>query len=46
MYHGLLKLVLVDPSSRGAVLDFLLPHFLSFFKEVVVHIFMSDMLNS
>ncbi|KAF2289157.1 hypothetical protein GH714_029162 [Hevea brasiliensis] len=33
MYHGLLKLVLVDPASGGAVLDFLLPHFLHFFKE-------------
>lgn len=34
MYHGLVKLVLVDPSSGGAVFDFLLPHFLHFFKEV------------
>lgn len=34
MYHGLVKLVLVDPSSGAAVFDFLLPHFLQFFKEV------------
>uniref|UniRef100_A0A2N9H7A5 Fanconi anemia group I protein n=1 Tax=Fagus sylvatica TaxID=28930 RepID=A0A2N9H7A5_FAGSY len=33
MYHGLLKLVLMDPSSGGAVFDFLLPHFLHFFRE-------------
>ncbi|KAL6193735.1 hypothetical protein ACLB2K_034819 [Fragaria x ananassa] len=33
MYHGLVKLVLMDPSSGGAVFDFLLPHFLHFFKE-------------
>ncbi|CAK7333380.1 unnamed protein product [Dovyalis caffra] len=33
MYHGLLKLVLADPSSAGPILDFLLPHFLCFFKE-------------
>lgn len=35
MYHGLVKLVLVDPSSGGAVFDFLLPHFLHFYKEVI-----------
>ncbi|PRQ39249.1 putative fanconi anemia group I protein [Rosa chinensis] len=33
MYYGLVKLVLMDPSSGGAVFDFLLPHFLHFFKE-------------
>ncbi|KAJ6323432.1 hypothetical protein OIU76_010859 [Salix suchowensis] len=33
MYHGLLKLVLADPTSGGPVLDFLLPHFRCFFKE-------------
>ncbi|KAJ6889818.1 Fanconi anemia group I protein [Populus alba x Populus x berolinensis] len=33
MYHGLLKLVLADPSCGGPVLDFLLPHFRCFFKE-------------
>ncbi|XP_031386423.1 Fanconi anemia group I protein isoform X3 [Punica granatum] len=33
MYSGLLKLVLVDPPSAGAVFDLLLPHFLRFFKE-------------
>ncbi|BBG93163.1 hypothetical protein Prudu_001092, partial [Prunus dulcis] len=33
LYHGLVKLVLVDPSSGRAVFDFLLPHFLQFFKE-------------
>lgn len=36
MYHGLLKLVLMDPSSGGAVFDFLLPHFLHFFREVII----------
>ncbi|XP_057484822.1 uncharacterized protein LOC130771247 [Actinidia eriantha] len=33
MYHGLVKIVLADPSTAGAVLDFLLPHFLRFYKE-------------
>ncbi|XP_020538725.1 Fanconi anemia group I protein isoform X2 [Jatropha curcas] len=33
IYHGLLKLVLVDPACGKAVFDFLLPHFLRFFKE-------------
>ncbi|XP_050217194.1 uncharacterized protein LOC126668035 [Mercurialis annua] len=33
VYRGLLKLVLVDPTSGGAVFDFLWPHFLRFFKE-------------
>ncbi|CAN1281180.1 Fanconi anemia group I protein homolog [Linum perenne] len=33
IYCGLLKLVLVDPASGRIVLDFLLPHFLQFFKE-------------
>ncbi|CAI0467309.1 unnamed protein product [Linum tenue] len=33
IYSGLLKLVLVDPASGKLVLDFLLPHFLRFFKE-------------
>ncbi|XP_030508178.2 uncharacterized protein LOC115722932 isoform X1 [Cannabis sativa] len=33
MYHGLIKLVLVDPSSGGAVLDLLLPHFCRYFHE-------------
>ena len=36
MYQGLVKLVLVDPSIGGLVFDFLLPHFLQFFKEVVI----------
>ncbi|KAK9288581.1 hypothetical protein L1049_017040 [Liquidambar formosana] len=31
MYHGLVKLVLVDSLSAGAVFDFLLPHFLRFY---------------
>ncbi|KAL5541884.1 hypothetical protein UlMin_009594 [Ulmus minor] len=35
MYHGLMKLVIVDPSSGGAVFDLLLPHFLRFFGEDV-----------
>lgn len=30
-----MKLVLVDPSIGRLVFDFLLPHFLQFFKEVV-----------
>ncbi|GAB2211102.1 hypothetical protein Droror1_Dr00016393 [Drosera rotundifolia] len=33
MYHGLVKLVLVDPLMAGPILDFLLPHFLRFFQE-------------
>ncbi|XP_021291605.1 Fanconi anemia group I protein isoform X2 [Herrania umbratica] len=33
MYQGLLKLILVNPSIGGLVFDFLLPHFLQFFKE-------------
>ncbi|EEF45561.1 conserved hypothetical protein [Ricinus communis] len=36
MYHGLLKLVLVDPASAAAVFDFLWPHFLRFFKEFII----------
>lgn len=37
MYHGLIKLVLVDPSSGGAVFDLLLPHFLRYFREVMIN---------
>ncbi|KAK9033464.1 hypothetical protein V6N11_018497 [Hibiscus sabdariffa] len=33
VYQGLVKLVLADPATGGLVLDFLLPHFLQFFKE-------------
>ncbi|KAA8548947.1 hypothetical protein F0562_000631 [Nyssa sinensis] len=33
LYRGLVKLVLVDPSSAGAVFDFLLPHFHRFYRE-------------
>ncbi|KAF8387882.1 hypothetical protein HHK36_026544 [Tetracentron sinense] len=33
MYHGFVKLVLVDPSTAGSVFDFLLPHFLRFYSE-------------
>ncbi|KAK2645650.1 hypothetical protein Ddye_020845 [Dipteronia dyeriana] len=33
MYHGLVKLVLVDPSTGGTVFDILWPHFLCFFRE-------------
>ncbi|XP_022029770.1 Fanconi anemia group I protein isoform X2 [Helianthus annuus] len=33
VYRGLLKLVLVDPLTAGEVFDFLLPHFLKFYKE-------------
>ncbi|XP_039020727.1 Fanconi anemia group I protein [Hibiscus syriacus] len=33
MYQGLVKLVLADPAIGGLVFDFLLPHFLQFFKE-------------
>ncbi|XP_009764707.1 uncharacterized protein [Nicotiana sylvestris] len=33
LYHGLLKLVLVDPLTSGAVFDFLFPHFLRFYRE-------------
>ncbi|XP_015899875.3 uncharacterized protein LOC107433136 [Ziziphus jujuba] len=35
VYHGLVKLVLMDRSSAGVVLDFLWPHFLRFFGEDV-----------
>nr|XP_043630505.1 Fanconi anemia group I protein [Erigeron canadensis] len=33
IYKGLLKLVLVDPLTAGAVFNFLLPQFLKFYKE-------------
>ncbi|MBA0615092.1 hypothetical protein Godav_015277, partial [Gossypium davidsonii] len=33
VYQGLVKLVLADPAIGGPVFDFLLPHFLQFFKE-------------
>ncbi|CAH2044672.1 unnamed protein product [Thlaspi arvense] len=33
VYDGLVKLVLIDPSSGGHVLDFLMPHFLRFFRQ-------------
>ncbi|KAL4565776.1 hypothetical protein LXL04_029881 [Taraxacum kok-saghyz] len=33
VYHGLVKLVLLDPLISGEVLDFLWPHFLQFYKE-------------
>ncbi|XP_010558807.1 PREDICTED: Fanconi anemia group I protein [Tarenaya hassleriana] len=33
IYNGLLELVIVDPSSGVSVLDFLLPHFLRFFRQ-------------
>ncbi|GMI64607.1 hypothetical protein like AT5G49110 [Hibiscus trionum] len=33
LYQGLVKLVLADPAIGGLVFDFLLPHFLQFFKE-------------
>ncbi|GKU85432.1 hypothetical protein SLEP1_g110 [Rubroshorea leprosula] len=33
VYQGLVKLVLMDPSTGGLVLDFLVPHFHRFFKE-------------
>lgn len=36
VYQGLVKLVLADPAIGGLVFDFLLPHFLQFFKEVVI----------
>nr|XP_029120442.1 Fanconi anemia group I protein [Elaeis guineensis] len=32
MYHGLIKLVLLDPFVATSVLDFLWPHFLHFYK--------------
>ncbi|KAK4742659.1 hypothetical protein SAY87_000660 [Trapa incisa] len=47
MYRGLLKLVIVDPSSTSAVLDLLLPHFLQFFKEEYdVHLDISSCIKS
>lgn len=33
MYHGLVKIVLVDPSTAGSVFDFLLPHFFQYYTE-------------
>lgn len=27
----------MDPSSAGAIFDFLLPHFLRYFREVIIH---------
>ncbi|XP_026659001.2 Fanconi anemia group I protein homolog isoform X2 [Phoenix dactylifera] len=33
MYHGLIKLVVLDPFVPTSVLDFLWPHFLHFYKE-------------
>ncbi|GAB4843630.1 hypothetical protein Ancab_013595 [Ancistrocladus abbreviatus] len=33
MYHGLVKLVLVDPLVAGPIFEFLLPHSLRFFQE-------------
>ncbi|KAF8079683.1 hypothetical protein N665_1006s0008 [Sinapis alba] len=33
VYDGLVKLVLIDPSSGAHVLDFLMPHFLRFFRQ-------------
>lgn len=36
VYDGLVKLVLIDPSSGAHVLDFLMPHFLRFFRQVTV----------
>ncbi|GMH08297.1 hypothetical protein Nepgr_010137 [Nepenthes gracilis] len=33
LYHGLVKIVLVDPLTSGPIFDFLLPHFLRFFQE-------------
>ncbi|XP_027115991.1 uncharacterized protein [Coffea arabica] len=33
LYHGLVKVVLVDPLAAGSVFDFLLPHFFRYYKE-------------
>ena len=33
IYWGLLKLVLADPLMAGEVFDFLLPHFLQYYRE-------------
>ncbi|KAK1380281.1 Fanconi anemia group I protein [Heracleum sosnowskyi] len=33
IYDGFVELILVDPSISGSVFDFLLPHFLQFYKE-------------
>lgn len=38
IYRGLLKLVLVDPLTAGSAFDFLLPHFMKFYKEVGIPI--------
>ncbi|KAL0414757.1 UNVERIFIED_CONTAM: Fanconi anemia group I protein [Sesamum radiatum] len=34
LYHGLMKLVLVDPRTARIIFDFLLPHFKKFYREV------------
>lgn len=46
MYHGLVKLVLADPLAAGAVFDFLLPHFLHFYIEVITEIPLKNTLYS
>ncbi|CAA0817513.1 Unknown protein [Striga hermonthica] len=33
LYQGLMKLILVDPLSAGAIFDFLLSHFQQYFRE-------------
>ncbi|GER52172.1 fanconi anemia group I protein [Striga asiatica] len=33
LYQGLMKLILVDPLSAGAIFDFLLPHFQRYYRE-------------
>ncbi|KAL8484955.1 hypothetical protein ACS0TY_027311 [Phlomoides rotata] len=33
VYHGLMKLVLVDPLTAGTIFDFLLSHFQRFYRE-------------
>lgn len=46
VYDGLVKLVLVDPSSGGHVLDFLMPHFLRFFRQVTVSFILATLTMS
>ena len=38
LYHGLVKVVLVDPLAAGSVFDFLLPHFFRYYKEVFIYL--------
>ncbi|KAI8012435.1 hypothetical protein LOK49_LG06G03291 [Camellia lanceoleosa] len=46
MYHGLVKVILADPSTAGAVFDFLLPHFLRFYENEDVQLCVGNCVKS